>query len=231
MSAVGGPALRPCGSCPYRRDVPSGVWAEEEYRKLAAYDAPTWGQPPRLFLCHSAPDRVCAGWCGTHDMAESLGLRLALSDGSMAPADVEACLDYVSPVPLFASGTEAAAHGVADIPAPSPAAERVMAKVERRRASGAGLPGGVLAPPLGEVGLAPQRGAADVGGLGESGEALGVVVDRPSGDPEKVGCLLRVDPAAHVHTEYGKTYALSANRGGCLLPVSAFAEQPKASNT
>ncbi|WP_336794377.1 DUF6283 family protein [Gordonia malaquae] len=49
---VTSPAPRPCESCPYRRDVPSGVWAESEYEKLRAYDAPTGEQPVRLFLCH-----------------------------------------------------------------------------------------------------------------------------------------------------------------------------------
>lgn len=24
----------PCETCPYRRDVPSGVWSADEYRKL-----------------------------------------------------------------------------------------------------------------------------------------------------------------------------------------------------
>lgn len=35
----------PCHSCPYRRDVPSGVWATEEYDKLLPYDADTASQP------------------------------------------------------------------------------------------------------------------------------------------------------------------------------------------
>ena len=25
---------QPCSSCPYRKDVPSGVWAHHEYEKL-----------------------------------------------------------------------------------------------------------------------------------------------------------------------------------------------------
>lgn len=51
-SQVRGPAPQPCASCPYRRDVPSGIWAAEEYAKLPAYDADTPFQPPHLFLCH-----------------------------------------------------------------------------------------------------------------------------------------------------------------------------------
>ena len=46
------PAPRPCDSCPYRQDVPSGIWAASEYAKLPAYDAPTCAQSARLFLCH-----------------------------------------------------------------------------------------------------------------------------------------------------------------------------------
>ncbi len=87
-----------------------------------------------------------------------------------------------------------------------------------RSGPGAGsvrLAGGVRLAPVDEVLLAPQRGASDVGRLREAVQPFGVVVDRPSGDPEKVGCSLRVDPAAHVHTEYGKTYALSAYSAGC----------------
>ena len=39
------PAKNPCGSCPYRKDVPSGVWAVSEYLKLVEYDRPTGEQP------------------------------------------------------------------------------------------------------------------------------------------------------------------------------------------
>ena len=42
----------PCGSCPYRRDVPSGIWEQHEYDKLPEYDGQTWEQNPALFLCH-----------------------------------------------------------------------------------------------------------------------------------------------------------------------------------
>ncbi len=133
MSAVLGPAPRPCESCPYRRDVPSGVWAAEEYEKLRAYDADTMYQPPGLFMCHQQDGRVCAGWCGTHDMSQSLGLRIAAHD--LDEAVVLVCLDYTSPVPLFSSGNEAAEHGLTERESPGSGAQRLMAKIERRRAS------------------------------------------------------------------------------------------------
>jgi hypothetical protein len=131
---VRGPAPRPCESCPYRCDVPSGVWAADEYDKLPAYDQDTAYQPHGPFLCHQQDGRVCAGWVGCHG-DQLLALRLAAASGAMATEDVVACLDYSSPVPLFTSGTEAAAHGKAEIPAPSTGALRVMAKVSRRKAS------------------------------------------------------------------------------------------------
>lgn len=40
----------PCSSCPYRRDVPSGVWHREEYEKLLQYDDSTEILP--AFMCH-----------------------------------------------------------------------------------------------------------------------------------------------------------------------------------
>lgn len=131
-SQVRGPAPRPCESCPYRRDVPSGVWVADEYDKLPAYDEDTPYQPTGLFLCHQQDGRVCAGWVGCHG-DQLLALRLAAAAGDMSTADVVACLDYTSPVPLFNSGTEAAEHGKADIPAPGASARRVMAKVTRTK--------------------------------------------------------------------------------------------------
>jgi hypothetical protein len=131
MSEIRGPAPRPCESCPYRLDVPSGVWHEDEYAKLPAYDRETMYQPAGVFLCHQQNGRVCAGWVGCHDMSQSLGLRFAARE--MDPDDVAACLDYTSPVPLFKTGTEAAAHGLRDLEAPGTPAVRVMSKIARRR--------------------------------------------------------------------------------------------------
>jgi hypothetical protein len=129
-----GPAKSPCPTCPYRKDVPSGVWHESEYGKLPEYDGPTFEQPVGAFFCHQQNGRLCAGWCGTHDMGESLGLRFAASTGVLSTEDVEAALDYVSPVPLFASGEAAAMHGIAQLDNPSPEARAFMQKIERRRA-------------------------------------------------------------------------------------------------
>ena len=127
------PAPRPCSSCPYRRDVPSGIWATEEYEKLRDYDKETWGQPMELFQCHqndhdSAQARLCAGWVGCHG-DQLLALRLAIAYQRIDPA----VMDYTTPVPLFTSGAEAADHGEAGIDAPDDAACRLIRKITRTR--------------------------------------------------------------------------------------------------
>lgn len=127
------PAPNPCGSCPYRRDVPSGVWHEEEYAKLPGYDRETASQSPDVFLCHQQDGRLCAGWVACHDMNESLGLRLAVSFGAIEVSDVHAILNYSTPVPIFASGAEAAAHGRAEIRTPGDRAAKTIDKLGRRQ--------------------------------------------------------------------------------------------------
>lgn len=79
-----GPAPKPCASCPYRRDVPSGVWHPDEYTKLRRYDEDTSQQPAGLFICHQTDAendarRVCAGWVGCHG-DQLLGLAGAPED-------------------------------------------------------------------------------------------------------------------------------------------------------
>lgn len=126
------PAPRPCQSCPYRRDVPSGVWHPEEYEKLSAYDLGTSDQPPSVFMCHQQDGRLCAGWVAVHDMDNSLALRLAAIMGQITPDQHDRIIDYRTPVALFGSGAEAAEHGMADIENPSPEARVLQAKIERR---------------------------------------------------------------------------------------------------
>lgn len=131
MSAC--PAKRPCGSCPYRRDVPSGVWADEEYAKLPPYDQPTHEQPMAAFFCHQQDGRLCAGWVAVHDMVESIGLRLAVLAGHVDADDLDAILDYETDVPLFASGAEAAEHGRREVDVPGAQAVRTIQRLERKR--------------------------------------------------------------------------------------------------
>lgn len=126
------PAKRPCGSCPYRRDVPSGVWSEDEYAKLPPYDAETARQPAAAFFCHQQDGRLCAGWTACHDMDDSLGLRVAASVGVIPIEDVDAIRAYKTDVPIFESGQEAADHGRAEIAVPGLKAVKVIDKLEGR---------------------------------------------------------------------------------------------------
>ena len=121
MRGLPTPSKAPCGSCPYRKDVPSGIWEASEYAKLPGYDGETWMQPPALFFCHQNDGHLCAGWVGCHDTQHLLALRVH----RVAPETFE----YRSPVPLFGSGLEAARHGLAEIEQPGPRATQAIRKL------------------------------------------------------------------------------------------------------
>src|SRR3954470_23279456 len=90
----------PCEACPYRKDVPSGVWAAHEYDKLRAYDNPMTEQPVAGFSCHATPAKLCNGWAVTNDRLHHghvLALRV-MGRPAIPPAKVE----------LFETNTEAA---------------------------------------------------------------------------------------------------------------------------
>lgn len=133
MGDIKPPAKNPCGSCPYRRDVPSGVWSEEEYDKLPTYDGETHEQPPSVFMCHQQDGSLCAGWVGCHDMTQNMGLRIAVINERVTPEELDEILDYVPSVPLFSTGAEAAAHGRAEVFTPGEHARRVIDKLESKR--------------------------------------------------------------------------------------------------
>ncbi len=133
MSAVREPAPRPCGSCPYRTDTPSGVWERHEYEKLPRFDGETWEQDPSIFMCHQQDGRLCAGWVGCHDMQESLGLRMAAAMGDVTTAVVDACMAYTTDVELYATGAEACAAGLREVEAPSEKAVKTIRKLEKKR--------------------------------------------------------------------------------------------------
>jgi hypothetical protein len=120
---------RPCSSCPYRRDVPSGIWDDVEYGKLCGYDGDIPEQLEaealRLFYCHSLPRNLCAGWVGCHDMDNTLAVRL--NHARIHPS----VYTYVSSVPLFTSGAQAALHGMRDIADPTPDAENAIRNLRR----------------------------------------------------------------------------------------------------
>lgn len=132
MTDVKPPAARPCGSCPYRRDVSAGLWHPEEYAKLEAYDQDTGSQPPGVFLCHQQDGRMCAGWVGVHGY-ELLALRIWAHDQS--PETIDEVLDYETDVALFSTGQEAAEHGLSGVEAPNEKAQRQIDRLAAKRAS------------------------------------------------------------------------------------------------
>lgn len=111
---------RTCSACPYRRDVPSGIWAEHEYQKLCEYDQPLLNQPLAPFACHATPTHLCAGWAHTehHHPHGLLALRL---NGTPPPDGLDDT--------CFPTGREAAEHGRRDIANPGRAARQAMAKL------------------------------------------------------------------------------------------------------
>lgn len=110
----------PCEACPYRADVPSGVWEHDEYEKLRTYEGETFEQPFGGFACHATPARFCHGWAVVSG-EDSLALRLAGVQEIPEPK-----------VPLFESHTAAADHGQREIDAPSEEAVDVMGRLTRK---------------------------------------------------------------------------------------------------
>ena len=102
------------------------MWHNDEYLKLPAYDEETFNQPAAMFMCHQQNDRLCAGWVGCHDMTQSLSLRL----GQLHRDIADDVFDYVSPVPLWSSGKQAAKHGMKP---KDDKAERIVQKLLSRR--------------------------------------------------------------------------------------------------
>lgn len=84
-------AKRPCGECPFRRDVAPGKFPACRYDALRE----TAGQPGQeaplgapLFACHLSQDgkeRACAGWLAVAGY-EHIGVRFAIITGRLDPA-------------------------------------------------------------------------------------------------------------------------------------------------
>lgn len=120
------PAKAPCKTCPYRKDVPAGIWHPTEYQKLPLYDGETFEQRSMsLFFCHQQDGNLCAGWIGCHDPVELLALRLH----RVHPSTYE----YRCPVPLLASGAAAAAHGMTKVEDPDDNALKAISRLSRAR--------------------------------------------------------------------------------------------------
>lgn len=122
----------PCVSCPYRRDVPSGIWHDSEYEKIVPFDADTFSQPPATFLCHQSDGSLCRGWLDCHGDT-LLGLRLSVAKGEVDADALRRALEEGPAVPVFGSAAEAAEHGRRDIDAPGDDACRLVDKITTKR--------------------------------------------------------------------------------------------------
>lgn len=120
----------PCASCPYRTDVPPGIWAPEEYEKLLAFDRVTVWQPQAVFLCHSDQEKACSGWATCHERRPGREL-LALRIGRFEELPEHG-------VEIFQSAKLAALHGLGGVERPSPEAIEAMSKMTRARVRLAG---------------------------------------------------------------------------------------------
>jgi len=122
-------AARPCASCPYRKDAPSGLWSQDEYDKLPIYDGEITDQVFKgafaVFMCHQKDGTLCAGWVAGHRPHELLALRVAGMHGERIDDSV---WDYKTDIAVFSSGAEAREHGMRDMAQPGSKARRLMEK-------------------------------------------------------------------------------------------------------
>jgi len=135
---------RACSSCPYRRDVPSGVWAADHYHVLKELDCrrtiklpyptkdgivmlDTPNPSPGTFHCHQSnatgKPTVCRGWLSVE--RNSIGARLLQMDEM--PTEDES--DF-----YYSTGTEACEAGLKGIESPSPEARALVEKLIARGA-------------------------------------------------------------------------------------------------
>lgn len=140
-----------CGSCPYRRDTPSGVWAAEHYELLREMDSrrvidlpypdgkggtvtlPTNNPNLATFHCHqenaTGCPTICRGWLSVE--RHSIGARLLVATGAIDPEDVPT--EDESDI-YYSTGTEASEAGLVDIEEPGPEAERLMQRLMHKGA-------------------------------------------------------------------------------------------------
>jgi hypothetical protein len=121
---------QPCTACPYRLDCPSGIWHPDEYAKLRDYDRPTGEQPVAAFACHATPDHLCHGWAV---VGSNRGPGYDLLALRFAELVAGAPIEIPDPaVPMFATGTDAADWGEADVDQPGPDAATTITRLVRK---------------------------------------------------------------------------------------------------
>ena len=72
---------------------------------------------------------------GQYNTAENLGLRIGLSFGIVSGDTFDKTVEYKTDVPLFASGTEAAKHGLRRLNRPPVKARKVIESLTKKRAA------------------------------------------------------------------------------------------------
>ena len=118
----------PCDTCPYRKDTPSGIWHESEYKKLPKWDDPT--AFAGIFHCHNQTESrqtVCRGWMEVHH--ENLQVRLTIA----TLIDFHERNEKPTTVPLHESGEAAMKAGIKRINNPSCKAKSKVEKLLRKR--------------------------------------------------------------------------------------------------
>ena len=117
----------PCLTCPYRLDVPSGVWSFEEYEKLRLFDEGSEMPCLSTFLCHQSTvagqQIACKGWLMVH--RDSVAVCLACLTGQV---DAETCFEEPE-AELHESGNAAADFGQRDLKRPKKKALKVIDKL------------------------------------------------------------------------------------------------------
>lgn len=140
----------PCGTCPYRRSTPVGVWDQYEYDKLRAMDAidpqeamarSAAGEEISLrkllgviYNCHLNDGTICRGWLADQKRRNipSIALRLELTRRPELVQTLEK-VDATDP-DLYDSVAEmCAANAEQPFPADNPKARKLLRLKQRGR--------------------------------------------------------------------------------------------------
>lgn len=96
----------PCDECPWRRDVPEGLYPVIPSTAAAVQGGPGAEAPmdAPIVACHKSPegdDLPCAGWLAVAGV-DHLGVRLAVAQGRIPPEALRPGEDWPELVDSFA---------------------------------------------------------------------------------------------------------------------------------
>lgn len=75
-------ATSTCDACPWRRDVPTGLFPPERFESLRASIEQDLGNP--MFACHKSPEGkefACVGYLMSDDSLQNVQVRIATAQG------------------------------------------------------------------------------------------------------------------------------------------------------